>query len=92
MRAVPPNLDRAVVVAVLALIAAGCAGGGKAPDLSRQTTGAAAWKPVLDDFSDDGSVNEPHACAAVRVAIAHVPNGMIYTDRTLGGAERRYCS
>ncbi len=49
------------------------------------------WKAVLDDYVDDGHVNRPHSCTAVRTAIAHLPTGSFYLDRTLGGAEARYC-
>jgi hypothetical protein len=53
---------------------------------------APAWKAVLDDFVDDGHVNRPHSCAAVRAAIAHLPpSDRTPSDRTLGRAEGRYC-
>ena len=49
-----------------------------------------AWRFVLEDFVDDGRVNRPHSCAAVRAALKHLPT-MSYVDRTLGGAEECYC-
>ena len=53
---------------------------------------APGWKAVLDDFLDDGHVNRPHSCAAVRTAIAHVHSDLNPRARPLGGAEERYCA
>ncbi|HXG72237.1 MAG TPA: hypothetical protein VNJ04_16625 [Gemmatimonadaceae bacterium] len=31
------------------------------------------WKAVIGDWYDNGTIDTPHRCAAVRVAIAHIP-------------------
>lgn len=31
------------------------------------------WRAVIDDWYDNGNVDDPHRCAAVREAIEHVP-------------------
>jgi hypothetical protein len=76
---------RVVFAIVVVLLATGCGGSHRsAPPTARE------WKAVLRDYSDGNGVNRPHSCAAVRAAVGHLPD-MIYVDRTLGGATRRYC-
>lgn len=43
-----------------------------------QTSGGAAvadadWRAVIDDWYDNGVIDESHSCVAVRAAIEHVP-------------------
>lgn len=54
----------------------------------------AEWKAVIEDWFVDGVVDEPHRCAAVRVAIQKLPSSppdysSVYDD--LRRVERRAC-
>jgi hypothetical protein len=40
---------------------------------TRSPVSAREWRAVIDDWYDNGTVDRPHRCAAVRAAIEHVP-------------------
>jgi hypothetical protein len=80
-----------VFLALLPLLAVAC--GGSHTNVVHVTPNQ--WKGVLDDYVADGLVDRPHSCAAVQVAITHVYSDLNPSrgiERTLRGAEARYCS
>jgi hypothetical protein len=40
---------------------------------SGPTVSGREWRAVIDDWYDNGTIDRPHRCAAVRAAIDHVP-------------------
>jgi hypothetical protein len=72
---------RLLVIAPFVVVATGCGHGRDRPvtasDLRRVTP--AEWKSVIRD-SYDGHMDHPHSCAAVEVAIAHLPTGLVYSS------------
>jgi len=67
-------------LALLALLAvlAGCEKESKplpaaAPTPAPQTVPDPEWRAVIEDWYDNGTFDDAHACAAVRKAIASVP-------------------
>jgi hypothetical protein len=86
--------DRAVRtlgVAVAVVIVAGCAHAvpHRGPIAPRE------WKAVFNDWYTDGVVDGRHPCAAIVIAIAHLPSSTVsYSTitRDLANAERRSCT
>src|SRR5947208_1949649 len=81
----------------LALLAAGCSSHHPAVDagIPRAAGSAAGWRDVIDDWWYDGRINGRHSCAAVRVAIRHLPQdagiGSAGVRADLQAYERRIC-
>ena len=81
-------------VAVITLVVLLTACGSQGPPARRGPIAPAEWKAVLNDWYTDAVVDHPHPCAAIVIAIEHLPvDGMIYStiNRDLARAEARWC-